>query len=288
MPKPLLLLPLLGLLAAGCSSPPPSLAPADMVFALADHGSIYLVHGDGSGPKQLIGGGWAQATLSPDKTKIACVQPGDFHITIFNLNAQYDLDGKPKTVYNADSLQAMGEFGTACSPLWSQDGNKIYFLNENHLVVYDYQEKHTSVLADFPEEQSGTELSHCFPKEGNNLYAFTHDRDNFVTLWSIDLSTNQAVSIESFNQAFYVTHRFPTPPPDDAYLTLYGSKENPVSEPVIPPGDRFYFYSDKKESTFESDRIIAGYDRTQNLKFEVLTVGTRFRLPGSGSGDYSE
>jgi hypothetical protein len=263
-------------LTPGCSgpssSPAASIVPPDVFFTLSYDGSIYLVHGDGSDKKELIGGGYSQSTLSPDKTKIACVKPSDFCITVFDLNPQSEIEGKPKSIYNSDALHATGEFGKAFSPLWSSDGKKIYFLNNNHLVCYDYDLQRTTVLVDFPEDQLGDILSHEPPKDGSALYAATQDKDGLHTIWSVDLGTNQAVSIAVLDKESYSGFRFPSSLSDDAIQSLFGSRENPVLEPVICPGDRFYFYLVQKENTFLTKHSVEGYDKTQKLKFEVTTL----------------
>ncbi len=243
------------------------------------NGSIYLVNGDGSGAKEIIGGGYSQAALSPDKTKIACVKPSDFAITVFNLTPQFELEGKPKSICNSDISRATGEFGKAFSPLWSSDGKKIYFLNNNHLVCYDYDLQRTSVLVDFPEDQLGGVLSDAPPKDGGALYAATHDKNDLFTIWSVDLGTNQAVSIAVLDRDSYSSFQLPSSFPEDAIQSLFGSRENPVLEPVIPYEDRFYFYLVQKETTFETKHLVEGYDKVQKLKFEVATLGRSFHFP---------
>ena len=284
----LFLLVLVSFLTAGCDSVPPSLAPPDLSIAYSDGGTIYLVHGDGSGQKRVIGGGFGQATLSPDGTRIACVNPGDFYITVFKLDAQGELDGKAKTIYNSDAMHAVGGMGKSWSPLWSPDGNRIYFLNQNFLVCYDYQAQRTAVVAQFPEDQYGNELSHCFPKEGNTLYAVTHDMTGMYSIWSLDLVGGQAVSLATIDPDQYQRFQLPDGLPEGVYLTLFGSKENPVSEPVIPPGDRFYFYPRTKKGHFENCRILAGYDKVQRAKFEVTTIETHFHSFEPGKVSYAE
>lgn len=268
-----LLVPFLTLGCSGpSSSPAASIVPPDILFALPYDGSIYLVHGDGSDKKELIGGGYSQATLSPDKTKIACVKPSDFVVTVFDLTPQFELEGKPKSIYNSDALHATGEFGKAFSPLWSSDGKKIYFLNNNHLVCYDYDLQHTTVLVDFPEDQLGGVLSHEPPKDGGALYAATRDKNDLFTIWSVDLGANQAVSIAALDKDSYSSLQLPSSVPEDAIQSLFGSRENPVLEPVIPPGDRFYFYLIQKEPSFLTKHSVEGYDKIQKLKFEVVTL----------------
>lgn len=276
---------------AGCGdstpSPGASAVPSDTLFAMSDSGTIYLVHGNGGDPQRVIGGGYNQATLSPDRTKIACVHPGDFYITVYSLNAQGEPEGKPKAIYNFDALHTQGEVGNACCPLWSPDGNKIYFMNQSYLAVYDYQARKTSILLDLPEGETGDELSHIFPKDGNTLYAVTHDWGGLKTIWSIDLGNNQATSIVSVQSGYYQSFQFPPDSvPVEAYQALYGSKEHPVLEPVIPSGDRFYFYPGKKESTFETAYLALGYDKTQNSQFVLSTLDTDFHLFSKGRTDY--
>jgi len=269
------LLVLAPLLTPGCggpsSSPAASIVPPDVLFTLPYDGSIYLVHGDGSAQKELIGGGYSQAALSPDKTKIACVKPDDFVVTVFDLNAQSEIEGKPKSISNSNALHATGEFGKAFSPLWSSDGKKIYFLNNNHLVCYDYDLQHTTVLLDFPEDQLDGVLSRR-PPDGGALYAATQDKNDLFTLWSVDLGANQAVSIAVLDKESFSSLRLPPTLSDEAVQALFGSRENPVPDPVIIPGDRFYFYLAQSGASLLTKHWVEGYDRTQKLKFEVITL----------------
>src|SRR5580692_975603 len=84
------------LLFAGCMDNTPGKGPNDVIFAYGNGNGIYIINGDGSVNKKVIGGYYYQAVLSPDKTKVACVYDKDFQITIFNLDGNFESQDKPK------------------------------------------------------------------------------------------------------------------------------------------------------------------------------------------------
>ena len=183
------------LLFAGCAGDTPGKGPRDVFFAYGNGDGVYVISGDGSVNKKVIGGYYYQAVLSPDKTKLACVYDKDFQITIFNLDGNFESQGKPKMVFNSQAAAQGNLRSTACCPAWSSDGQKLYFLNSNHLIVYDYQEKKTTSLFDFPEGQTGGETydqgNLQWSHDGGSFYAMLSEGADKLAFWAVSPGANQ-------------------------------------------------------------------------------------------------
>jgi len=265
------------LLVSGCGDSSPGKGPREVLFAYGNGDGIYVLNGDGSLKKEVIGGSYYQAVLSPDKTKIACVYDKDFQVTIFYLDGSFESQGKPKTVFNSQALSQGSKMTPVCCPVWSLDGQKIYFLNLNHLIAYDYQEKKTTSLFDFPDNQSGGQTDEKgnmkLSKDGGSLYCLLSEATGKLAIWTFNLRDNQAVPISSCDCDSLLQLRFPVEIPDDAVENLFGSRENPVLGPVYSSDHRYYFYSPKEQGFWAKQRI-EGYDRTIKEKFDVVTLNT--------------
>ncbi|HUO57773.1 MAG TPA: hypothetical protein VMV05_06315 [bacterium] len=264
------------LLFVGCAEHAPGKGPHDVFFAYGNGDGIYVVSGDGSVNQKVIGGAYYQAALSPDKTKIACVYDKDFQITIFDLDENFGSRGKPKVVFNSQAAAQGSPFAAVCCPTWSPDGQKVYFLSANHLIVYDYQEKKTSSLFDFPEGQLGGQTAENgdmkLSKEGDSLDVMLSEGTGRLAFWAINLGSNQGIQVASAGRDLLASFNFPPDLPADFIERLFGSRENPVLGPVDSPDSRFFFYF-KKEQGFLARKIIEGYDRNSKEKFDVTTLG---------------
>lgn len=263
-------------LLGGCGKPAPEQkGPSDAIFACAYGDGIYVLSGDGSLKKQIIPGLYYEAALSPDKTKIAYVYEDDFHVTVFDLDKNFEVLGKPKFILNSQAVSSGNGFTGVFYPTWSLDGQRIYFLNANHLVVYDYGEQQTHVITDFPDNQSGgrryengnMELS----KDGSTLYCQLSEGADKYAFWSINLGSNQAVSLGSGDRGSILDFQIPAELPDDAVEALFGSKENPVLGPIHSVDGRYYFYLHKKENFLSSNRV-EGYDKLNKTKLDVSSL----------------
>ena len=264
------------LLLSGCGGHAPSPGPADVRFVFADGGNIYAVNGDGSGQKKIVGGGYGQVSLSPDKTRMACVYEGDFYISVFNLNQDFETEGRPRSINDLQAVSNGEGFGKAFYPTWSPDGNKIYFLSANHLVVYDYQASHTTSLVDFPGNQSGgfryEQGNLGLSKDGGTLYALLGDGSGHFSFWSVNLVTNQAVHLEDVSQDDLFQFKFPSSVPGEAVEALFGSPENPAFGPAVTPDGRYFFYLEKESGFFGAQHRLEGYDRVQKKKFDLGVI----------------
>jgi hypothetical protein len=273
-PRPIPALLLLCLLSAGCVDRTVQ-GPPGNTFAFSDSENVYVVDTGRKLLKQVVGGGYGQARLSPDRTRLACVYVNDFYITVYDLTPSLDPDGRPKQVYNAQALSSEGSQGKCYFPTWSADGNRFYFLNRNHLVVYDYQEQHTTVVFDFPENQSAgpsyTEGNMAFSKDGGALYCMLQAGDQ-LAFWRVDPGINQGTQVGSMAASALPDFAFPPDLPEDLIETLFGSKEDPVLGPVPSPDGRYYFYP-VDEKGFLAKQVLEGYDRTQKTKFDVVNLG---------------
>ena len=263
-------------LLTGCADkvPLPGLPPA--VTAISQDGAIYILDTQKALLKQAVSSGFFQARLSPDKTKVACIHEGDFFISIFDLGSDGDFVNKPKTVYNTQALSTEGSQGKAYYPTWSADGNKFYFLNTNHLVLYDYQEKRTTVLFDFPDSQSGgtdpESGDMALSRDGNSLYLRLGQGDK-VAFWRVDVSGAFESQLALGDKSAVSQFHFPAELSDECLETLFGSKEDPVLDPAVSGDGKYYFYVEKGTG-FLAKNLLKGYDRKKKVAFDVATLGT--------------
>ena len=275
MVKKLLVLSLL--LFAGCAGDTPGKGPHDVFFAYGNGDGVYVIKGDGSVNQKVIGGAYYQPVLSPDKTKLACVYDNDFQITIFNLDGNFESQGKPKMVFNSQAAAQGNQFSTVCCPAWSPDSQKLYFLNSNHLIVYDYQEKKTMSLYDFPEGQSGGQTcdkgNMQWSKDSDMLDCMLSGGADKLAFWTVSPGPSQGTPTALISRDWIANFKFPAELPAQAIEDLFGSSENPVLGPIHSPDHRYYFYF-KKEQGFLAKQLIEGYDRTTKEKFDVVTLGT--------------
>lgn len=208
---------------------------------------------------------------------MACVYLNDFYITIFDLDGNFDVDGKPKTIYNTQAQSSGSGLSKSDYPTWSTDGNKLYFINANHLVVYDYQEKHTTVLFDFPENQKGgwsyESGNMALSKNGDALYCMLSDGPEKFAFWKVDLGSDQGNLVTSATRESVLSFNFSPDLPDELIEALFGSKENPVLGPVHSADDRYYFYL-VNEKGFLAKHLLMAYDKTQKTRSEVVTLET--------------
>jgi hypothetical protein len=169
----------------------------------------------------------------------------------------------------------------AC-PVWSPDGQKLYFLNLNHLIVYDYQEQKTTSLFDFPDNQSAGQSNDTgimrLSKEGDSLDCLLSEGQDKLALWSVSTSSNQGAPVAETSRDLLTNFKFPPECPGDVIDNLFGSKENPVLGPIHSPDRRYYFYFQKGQG-FLARHGINGYDRNTREKFEVATLGTSLYAP---------
>lgn len=255
----------------------PGKGPHDVAFAYANGDGVYVVRGDGTLNQKIIGGYYYQAVLSPDKTKVACVYDKDFQITIFTLDENYETHLKPKTIHNAQALSQGSKMTAVACPQWSPDGQKLYFLNLNHLIVYDYQEQKTANLFDFPESQSGGQTNDTgmmrLSREGDSLYCMLSDGQDGLSFWAVSTDTHQGVPLASSKRSLLSDFNFPPEMPGDLIENCFGSRENPVLGPIPSPDRRYYFFFQKGQG-FLAHHGIKGYDRTTKEKFDVATLGT--------------
>jgi WD40 repeat protein len=265
------------LLFAGCAGNTPGKGPRDVFFAYGNGDGVYVISGDGSVNKKVIGGYYYQAVLSPDKTKLACVHDKDFQITIFDLDSNFESQTKPKMVFNSQAAVQGNQFSTVCCPAWSSDSQKLYFLNSNHLIVYDYQEKKTTSLFDFPEGQSGGQTydqgNMQWSKDGDLFYCMLSEGAEKLSFWNISPGSSQGTPLAIVPRGFLTDFKFPLELSPDAVENLFGSIENPVLGPIHSSDHRYYFYF-LKEQGFLAKQRIEGYDRTTKQKFDVVTLGT--------------
>jgi len=264
-------------LLIGCSdsAPPPGLPPA--ITAFADSENIYYLDTQKNLLKQIMNGGYHQARLSPDKTKVACVYENDIFATIISLNGNLEVEGKPKTVYNSQALSSGTGQGKSYYPTWSADGNKLFFINTNHLVAYDYTEKHTTILFDFPETQSAGLLPEsgnmALSKDGSALYCMLGQGTDKYAFWRIDASGSQESQLGVGHKSSVSGFHFPAELSDECIETLFGSREKPVWDPAVSNDGRYYFYVESETGPL-AKRLLKGYDRTQKTGFDVLNLGT--------------
>ena len=261
----------------GCSSDVPGKGPKDAVFAFANGDGIYVVSGDGSLNHKVTGGYYYQAVLSPDKTKIACVYDKDFQITIFTVDGNFDTQLKPKTVYNSQALSQGSKMTSVACPAWSTDGQKLYFLNLNHLIVYDYHAQKTTSLFDFPDNQSEGQTDETgilrLSQDGGTLDGMLTEGQDKLAFWTVSTESNQGTPVAETGRDLLSTFKFPAEMPEELIANLFGSKENPVLGPIASADHRYYFYF-KKGSGFWAQDKIEGYDRTTKEKFDVAVLGT--------------
>ena len=264
------------LFICGCGGDSPGKGPADVFFAYGNGDGIYALSADGTLNKKVIGGYYYQAVLSPDKTKIACVYDKDFHITIFNLDGNFESQGRPKIVYNPQALPLDSKLTAVYCPVWSLDSQKLYFLNLNRLIVYDYQDKKTDSLFDFPENQSGGQTddqgSMKLSKDGDSLYCMLSEGTDKLAFWTINLSSNQGTQVAETNHDLLSDFKFPPEMPEDVVESLFGSRENPVLGPAYSSDHRYFFYFQKDQGFLAKQRI-EGYDTVTKEKFDVATLG---------------
>lgn len=249
----------------------------DAVFVYTYGGDIYLTRGDGTGLHRIIGSDYIQASLSPDKSEIACVYQGDFYITLLPLDPDFEVNGKPRSIHNFQATDEAGKFPKSFYPVWSSDGHKLYFLNANHLVVYDDQARQTTVLYDFPASQSGGpsggDGNMNLSGDGRTLYCMLSDGTSQVAFWSFDLSSNAPASIASLDREAFSRFAFPDSFPDEAVEALFGSKANPVLSPFFCAGDQRYYAYIRESKDLWSRVWLEGYDRQGKNKFEAATLG---------------
>jgi hypothetical protein len=247
-----------------------------VVFAYGNGEGIYLLSGDGSLNKKVIGGYYYQPALSPDGTKIACVYDKSFQITIFNLDANRDLVGQPKNVYNSQAYSQESKPTPASCPVWSLDGQKLYFLNQNHLILYDYQLMRTTSLFDFPENQTGGQTQESgnmkLSKEGDSLFCMMSEGEDKLDFWTVNLSANQGTQVAGICRALLSDFKFPPEISGDVLENLFGSAENPAWGPIPSPDRRYFFYF-RRDPGFPGKKRIEGFDRTTKEKFDVATLG---------------
>jgi hypothetical protein len=254
----------------------PVKGPSSVTFAFAYDESVYVINADGTGQKRLIGGGYSQPQLSPDKSKIACVYEGDFYVTVLNLDKNLDLDGKPKTIYNSQALPSGSDLSKAFYPTWSSDGNKLYFLNSNHLVQYDYPAKNTTTVFDFPENESGgpsyQDGNMVLSKDGGALYCMLSEGKDKSVFWEINLVSGQGSQMATCDRASLAGFTFPSQLSGGFIEALFGSRENPCLGPVHCSDDDYFFYV-QDEKGFWARHWLEGYDKTKKIKFDVVTLG---------------
>lgn len=257
----------------GCGGGPSlPTGPADALFAYSDGGVLYLVHGDGSGLKRVIGGDYEQVALSPDRTKIACVSSSDFYVTVLSLDKDQEIEGKPKNLYNSQALHASGELGHNTHPVWSPDGGRLYFLNANHLVVYDYQERHTTVLFDFPEGPLGGVEALGIDRNGGTLYCQRDGGPGKTAFWTFDLASGQGSLLLETDPTAVARFELPAALAPEAVEALFGSKEDPVREPAFSSDRRCYVY-ERRDVSWPAHQWLEGYDRDARRKFMAASLG---------------
>jgi hypothetical protein len=265
------------LLFVGCTDNAPGKGPQDVFFAYGNGDGIYVINGDGSVNKKVIGGYYYQASLSPDKTKVACVHDKDFQITIFNLDGNFESQGKPKMVVNSQAASQGSQFATVCCPAWSSDSQKLYFLSSNHLIVYDYQERKTTSLFDFPEGQSGGQTcdkgNTQWSRDGGLLYCMLSEGADKLDFWEVNPGANQGTQVASASPSLLTDFKLPSDLPEVVVENIFGSNDNPVLGPLHSPDHRYYFYF-QKDHGFLAKQRIEGYDRTTKEKFDVVTLTT--------------
>ena len=261
----------------GCANHSSGKGPRDVVFAYANGDGIYVLSGDGSINKKIIGGAYFQAALSPDRTKLACVYDQDFQITIFNLDSNFESQGRPKTVFNSQA-QSQGDSNTrVCCPTWSSDSQKFYFINLNHLIVYDYGEKKTTFLFDFPESQSGGQYPETgnmkLSKNGDTLNCLLNESGDKWAFWDINLSSMQGTLVGNPGKYAFLEGRIPPDLPEEIVENFFGSRENRVLGPIHSADHHYYFYYHKDEGYLAWHGIL-GYNRETKEKFDVFSFGT--------------
>lgn len=255
----------------------PGKGPHDVFFAYGNGDGIYVINGDGSTHQKVIGGSYYQAVLSPDKTKVACVYDKDFQITIFNLDGNFESQGKPKTVFNSQASSQGSQFAPLCCPVWSSDGQKLYFLNSNHLIVYDYQEMKTTSLFDFPEGLSGGQTydkgNMQWSQAGDLLDCMLGNGTGKLSFWEVNPSVNQGSPVASGDPGLLADLNLPADWPEGVVESLFGSADDPALGPIHSLDHRYYFYF-QQDQGFLAKRRIKGYDRMAKEKFDVVTLGT--------------
>jgi hypothetical protein len=166
---------------------------------------------------------------------------------------------------------------SVCCPVWSPDSQKLYFLNLNRLIVYDYQEKQTDSLFEFPENQSGGQANDNgnmkLSKDGDSLYCMLSEGTDKLAFWTVNLSSHQGTQVGETGRDLLSDFKFPSELPDEVVESLFGSRENPVLGPALSLDHRYFFYFQKDQGFLAKQRI-EGYDRVTKEKFDVATLGT--------------
>lgn len=269
-------------LISGCSDNPAGKGPKDFLFAYGNGDGLYLIRGDGTLKQQVIGGAYYQPALSPDKTKVACVYDKDFQVTVFTLDENYGSHLKPKTIHNAQALSQGSKMTSVACPVWSADGQKIFFLNLNHLIVYDYQEQKTTSLFDFPDSQSAGQTPDsgrmALSRDGGTLYVMLSEGQGKLAFWTASTGSGQASPSATVSRDQLSTFKFPAEMSGDLIENLFGSRENPVLGPISSTDHRYYFYFEKGTGLLAQNKV-KGYDRTTKETFEVAVLGTSLNIP---------
>lgn len=275
--KPALLPFLFFPLISGCSDNSPGRGPRDVLFAYGNGDGLYILRGDGTLKQKVIGGYYYQPVLSPDKTKVACVYDKDFQITIFNLDGNFESQGKPKTVFNPQALSQGSQMSSVCCPVWSTDGQKVYFLNMNHLIVYDYQEKKAASIFDFPDIQTGGQTPETgnmkLSKDGGSLFCMLSEGKDKLAFWTISPGGNQGTQVANMDRGAFNGLKFPGELSGEFVERLFGSNENPKLGAITSTDNRYFFYF-REETGFLAKQTIQGFDKTTKENFEVVAFGT--------------
>ena len=222
-------------------------------------------------------------TLSPDGTRIA-YPVGDYQIRLLSLD-----DRKETMIYQASVEELRSPFLNRAvrSPIWSSDGEEVFFLVANRILAYRLDERKIREVSRLSRWHGSYRVRDEYmrlSRDGKKVFAIVNGPSKSLPrrcIWQIELESGRAIKLWS-EIPWHILgqhprfRRFRHSPSSqelgqEAFEALYGSKGFPVREPIFSKDRRFYFYYAQREG-FMAKGWIGGYDTVRKTPFEVKTL----------------
>ena len=284
----------------------------DEIIVYDDLWSIYVTNGLGGNTRKLLSRkrrfswqsffkpgytSYSHPSISPDGTRVACVRI----ITGYHFEGEIEYSSVLKYEGVLYSIKKKQEFtffrspggnfkrvgnnaveDNILSPIWSADGNKIYFLVSNRLLSYDLNLRKIQQVSELAPGHGGIvqlDMEYIrLSKDGAKIFAVVNGPENIgeTCIWEVDLKDNSASELWRGESNVLWNRMYPSAYPsitdqlqdNDAVESLFGSRHSPVYYPHFSKHRRFYYYHMKREG-FLSKWWIAGYDTAEKHEFTI-------------------
>lgn len=263
------------LLCGGCAASVPTDVLRDARFAVESPNSVYLLDGtgqqatpirerrltkDGPGIMDKLYDDYFAPSLSPDRSRIACLRfrnnsAGGNIDELMPLQSVEVLlvrlaDRSEQVVMSIPATER-GRVYRVLAPVWSPDGNRVFFAADRRVWVYVLGAARPEPVADFPEGFGGGFQVRAYlrpSRDGDRLFGLLsrHTRlARYDVIVSVDLASGKLTPVwtGSLRRAIEIDRPVAAEIDDEIVEALFGSREHPVDAPRASPDHRLYFFT---------------------------------------------